>query len=464
MSAPTSTSAPAPTKKRKYNKKVQSSTSSSSKMKDVLSPEQIPLRLRSVSRPEVVLGTLNDLLSLSCSQDYSLTPPSETDETLLTLSPIPAQIINELLNILARALPTFSIPALSPPITPTTYDKIVSVTFTADLPHTPYDQLPADPIAKMVLTIFRNLSMVASNVPHFAYHSVFVTTMTTIVQDEHPQLTLLEHALVTLSNIASHLDVYGRRMFDWHHLTPPSPQGAADYALLGLAPMIAGYKSDTPLPKTVLLPFATHHITSVLGLFTTMNEIIMMDMSVVAKENLLCTLNILETLSTLPKNDPVFSHAPIPLALRLVKFLHLIKNGPDSIFYVSPTEFSSVDRVQPYLLYDSADNTVDTDFRDVSLSILYKCVKLTPAIRASVAEAPDCIERLLSIFTTRTGRYDARDLAASTLKLLVESSPVAKKTLLKYKRELVIMASKSEFLEHHIITCGLLPPDEDIYA
>lgn len=254
--------------------------------------------------------------------------------------------------------------------------------------------------------------MVASNVPHFAYHSVFVTTMTTIVQDEHPQLTLLEHALVTLSNIASHLDVYGRRMFDWHHLTPPSPQGATDYALLGLAPMIAGYKSDTPLPQTVLLPFATHHITSILGLFTTMNEvrretrnkfkqfssntvrfaharstpshphpppqIIMMDMSVVAKENLLCTLNILETLSTLPKNDPVFSHAPIPLALRLVKFLHLIKNGPDSIFYVSPTEFSSVDRVQPYLLYDSADNTVDTDFRDVSLSILYKCVKLTP--------------------------------------------------------------------------------------
>ena len=218
----------------------------------------------------------------------------------------------------------------------------MSKTFTADLPSTPYDQLPADPVAKMVLTIFRNLTLVASNVPHFAFHSVFLTTMTTIVQDEHPQLTLLEHALVTLGNIASDLDVYGRRMFDWHHLFPPSLQAEKDHALLGLAPVIAGYKSDSPLPQSTLLPFATHHITSVLGLFTTMNEIIMMDLSVVAKENLLCTLNILETLSTLPENDVVFSHAPVALTLRLVKFLHLHKNGPDSIFYVPPTDFSGV--------------------------------------------------------------------------------------------------------------------------
>ena len=258
--------------------------------------EKIPSLLLG-NNQKVKLGTLNTLLFLTHSQDYMLCPLSEQNESGFSLSPVPVNIISALLRLLQHALPTFSIPGLPAPITPETYSNAVANAF-CDIPATPYDRLPSCPVAISVLTIFRNLSFVPANRRHLAYHSQLVVTLTTFVQDEHPEMSLLMQSLVTLRNISAHLDVAGRRMLEDRYFTLPPSSTTHNSALDGFAPdIIARCPPNLPISKNLILPFATKYISAVLGLFATLNEIATMELNVIVRDSLSLCLSTLEEVS-----------------------------------------------------------------------------------------------------------------------------------------------------------------------
>ena len=145
--------------------------------------------------------------------------------------------------------------------------------------------------------------------------------------------------------------------------------------------------------------------------------------------------------------------------MRLVAYLFLHKYGVESPFYEDPTSMPTIERVLPYVLHDSADDTVDFEIRDSALSVLKKIVETNIPVLDAIAASPDCIERLIFILTTRVGRLDARDDAVVILKALLSTSGSARETFQKYGRELVVLSAHNEFVEHHVLFSGLLKPN-----
>jgi len=264
----------------------------------------------------------------------------------LLFSPPPPHPIHR--GLVMKQLPR--VPS-KPSLSPSSLSSLISSVWSPPLPaQIDVDKGAPVPIScNAVITILHNLSYVASNQRFLAYHLGTVYLLTAIAfksRDFGDGAKTL--AFTTLVNIAPYLDVVGKTFYEEIYITPPHASVKEAYSLQGVARSYAArFFENGTVPPYILLPVSSSHIQFVASLFASTIESIMSPST--KRKSLVESLQLFDTLCEVDDNKEVLDSIPASFAMRLTKFLFVLK--PSSQLHV------------------------DVELRDNAVSVLYSLIK-----------------------------------------------------------------------------------------
>jgi hypothetical protein len=270
------------------------------------------------------------------------------------------------------------------------------------------------------------------------------------------------HAINAFHNMASFLDITGRKVFlDLYLLdgdidVDKSQTKAAKFAesvdiksvvKADLYGRIQGMgwaglhvaknfnaKDDTlsKLPEGLFRPAVKNYVRASLALFPSLFGILRVRSS---RTVVVAGLEMIILLVDNPDNSEVFLHTPDSILAQLINLLYLPRLGPDSLEYVAPI-INSVSRVSAMKLLGGYDMSVDYEVRDRSVKILLKITSMSDNLKiragrkilitpsnsctVDVSKTTDfpctrLFDAIIPMLTTRSGREHTPLFAAKLL-------------------------------------------------
>jgi hypothetical protein len=302
------------------------------------------------------------------------------------------------------------------------------------------------------------------------------------------------HSLQTFMNLASLLDISGRKLFvdllfldggvldnattvktpksldsmDVKSIISHSEYGQINNWAMGGFAIAKKFdvKEEIPLSKipdihTLLRPIVEQHIQTTLSIFRPFVGLLGITTS---RPVVISALELLKELLDNADVENVFLYTPDTMLYHLVRLLWIPRLGPDSLEYVDPTR-NMVSRVTAMKLMGGYDANVDYELRDRSLEVLWKITNLSTevtcrlgqkiSLKLSQSFGVDESERhchlpntrlydsLIPILTTQIGR-DQTSLFAAKIVLNLAKAPGNEMGLRYASKRIVSAASLAD--------------------